>query len=247
MLNIGNYIESQYRAILTEINTEFVDLYNSIEHPKLKEVLATLHYQLVISFKTMNERLPTGEYTAHFWAEPSRELIKAIDIATGLQRTLKNSQYAFVIDKYYTELIAKCNEFLSSSGGSVLPAHMEKVDLYYTIPIFVSQNIITVGNTPESKSFELKLIGEGSYANVYKYKDSFYQKWFVLKRAKKNLSEKELIRFRREFEQMYELNSPYIVQVYCYNDVANEYIMEYMDCSLYQYIEKHNSDLGHTA
>ena len=35
---------------------------------------------------------------------------------------------------------------------------------------------------------------------------------------------------------MHEFNSPYIVEVYCYNDAENEYIMEFMDCTLDKYI-----------
>lgn len=42
------------------------------------------------------------------------------------------------------------------------------------------------------------------------------------------------------------LNSPYIIDVYRYDDINNEYIMELMDCSLDKYIEKHNTamDIG---
>jgi len=126
----------------------------------------------------MNERLPTGEYTAHFWAEPSRHLIKTIEIAIGLQRTLKNSKLAFDIDPYYADLIEKSQGFLSRSGGSNIPEHMDKVELYYTLPIFIMKNSVTVDSSSNKKTFELKFIGEGSYADVFKYKDSFYQKWF---------------------------------------------------------------------
>jgi len=48
----------------------------------------------------------------------------------------------------------------------------------------------------------LKFIGEGSYANVYKYKDPFYKNFFVVKRAKDNLNAKEIERFQREFNAM---------------------------------------------
>ena len=64
-----------------------------------------------------------------------------------------------------------------------------------------------------------------------------------MKRAKKELNEKELIRFKREFDQQHEFNSPYIAEVYRYNDADNEYIMEFMDCTLNKYIEKNNSKL----
>ncbi len=109
---------------------------------------------------------------------------------------------------------------------------MSKINLYYAIPIFKSASTINVNNTPNGFTFSLKLIGNGSYANVYKYKDSFYNKTFVLKRAKKELSEKEILRFKREFEEMSEFSSPYILEVYCYNEGQNEYVMEYMDFTL---------------
>lgn len=191
----------------------------------------------------MNERLPTNDYPAHFWADPSRDLVRAIEIATGLQRTLRESKYAFTFDPYYAELIKKCNGFLKRSGGSEIPVQMQKVELYYTVPIFIQQNSVIVDSYSEKKNFALKALGSGSYANVYKYKDIFYQKWFVLKRAKKELTPKELARFKREFEQMHEFNSPYIVEVYRYNEDKNEYIMEFMDCTLDKYIESNNGRL----
>lgn len=242
-MNIDNYIETQYRELQPNINMEYEDLYYGIDQSKLKEILATLHYIFLSSYKVMNERLPTAGNTAHFWAEPSRNLIKAIEIATGLQRTLKNSLSAFNFDPYYADLIKKSQGFLSNSGGSVIPEHMDKVELYYTVPIFIMQNSVTVDSVSHKKTYELKFIGEGSYADVFKYKDTFYQKWFVLKRAKKQLNNKESARFKREFEQMYEFNSPYIVEVYCYNDSENEYIMEFMDCTLDKYIKSNNSKL----
>ena len=81
-------------------------------------------------------------------------------------------------------------------------------------------------------------IGEGSYGLTYKYHDDFYDRDFVVKKAKKNLSEKELKRFRQEFEIMKSLNSPYIVDVYSYNDDNNSYIMEYMDFTLDKYLHE---------
>lgn len=96
----------------------------------------------------------------------------------------------------------------------------------------------------QSACYELKLIGEGSYAQVFKYNDTFYDHRFVLKRAKKDLTPKELHRFKREFEQMKGLNSPYIVEVYSYNEDNQEYLMEYMDCTLDMYMSKNNGKLS---
>ena len=89
----------------------------------------------------------------------------------------------------------------------------------------------------------LKPLGEGSYARVYRYTDEFYHKDFVLKRAKPDLDEKELARFKREFDEMHALNSPYVVEVYSFNDEQNEYTMELMDCTLEHFISKNNPSL----
>lgn len=243
-MNIENYIETQYRELQRlGFNAEYSDLYNNVEHKKLQEILMTLHYQLTELFRTMNERLPTNEYGAHFWAEPSRQLINVIEIVLGLFHNLKNTKYSFEIDQYYNDLISQCRDFLCSSGGSTLPSNMPKIDLYYIQPIFNMSNMVTVDNIQNSRTYKEKLIGTGSYANVYKYKDTFYNKNFVIKRAKKDLSEKELLRFKREFEEMRGFLSPYILEVYSYNDDKNEYIMEYMDYTLDDYIFKNNTKL----
>lgn len=243
-MNIENYIETQYRELQAKgFNAEFSELYNTVKHTKLHDVIMTLHFYLVSLFKTMNERLPTGESGAHFWAEPSRDLISIIEITLGLYNALKGTKYAFQIDEYYFDLIKECREFLSSSGGSALPPNMPKIDLYYIQPIFIMTQNITVKNTNTDVAYELKQIGEGSYANVYRYKDTFYNRNFVIKRAKKDLSDKEIERFKREFEEMRELSSPYILEVYRYDETRNEYIMEYMEHTLDSYVSKNNSNL----
>ena len=244
-MNIENYIESQYRELLScsQINAEYSDLYKSFRNQKLREILMTLHHDLVGLFRTMNERLPTGEHEAHFWAEPSRDLIKRIEIIFSLVSSLKETPLAFQIDPYYLDLLTRCRDFLSSSGGSSLPPNMAKVELYYTLPIFLPLSSITISHKQQDFTFDLKLIGNGSYANVYKYKDTFYNRPFILKRAKKELTDKEVARFKREFDVMNDLSSPYILEVYCYNPDKNEYIMEYMDYTLDGYIAAHNSTL----
>ena len=244
-MNIENYIESQYRELLScsQINAEYSDLYKSFRNQKLREILMTLHHDLVGLFKTMNERLPTGEHEAHFWAEPSRDLIKRIEIIFSLVSSLKETPLAFQIDPYYLDLLTRCRDFLSSSGGSSLPPNMAKVELYYRLPIFLPLSSITISHKQQDFTFDLKLIGSGSYANVYKYKDTFYNRPFILKRAKNELTDKEVARFKREFDVMNNLSSPYILEVYCYNPDKNEYIMEYMDYTLDGYIAAHNSTL----
>lgn len=243
-MNIENYIESQYRALVNDLNIEYIDQYSSFSNQKLKEIFSTIHHMCVINYKRMNDRLPTNDYRAHFWAEPSRDLIRAIESLRGLQRALKQTQYAFELDAYYENVITNSEKFLSSSGGSELPPNMEKVDIYYTIPILTLSNSINITTTQETHYANLKLIGEGSYANVFSFNDPFYNRKYVLKRAKKDLNAKELERFKQEFEEMNKLSSPYVVEVYRYEDDNNQYVMELMDYSLDKYYEKYNASLS---
>ena len=116
------------------------------------------------------------------------------------------------------------------------------MELYYTVPIFLPRNTIAIEN--QSTVSELQLIGEGSYALVYSYHDNYYAKTFSLKRARNNLTPKEFERFEREYEQMKKLSSPYVIEVFGYNKENNEYTMEFMDCSLDDYIKANNTKLS---
>jgi len=191
----------------------------------------------------MNKRLPTKDNTAHFWADPSRELILAIECIRKLQLKLKNSSYNFSITDEYKKVISKSEDFLSDSGGSTIPKFTPKVDLYYKIPIFNSLDSLEINHLNHKTMVDLKFIGEGSYAKVYKYKDPFYKKNIIIKRAKNNLNEKELKRFKIEFDSMKQFKSPYIVEVYKYDEDKNEYYMEFMDTTLEKYINNNNNKL----
>lgn len=240
-MNLLNYITGKYKELEElEINIEYIDLYAWAETKKLQEIFSTLHYYVIELYKSMNSRLPTGEYTAHYWAEPSRQLITVLGIISSMEAKLKKSKFEFITDEYYKGIFNKSKKFLQTSGGSEIPPHMQKVELYYEIPIFTSVNTVEIQDGVNSQ-YHLKPIGAGSYADVYKYFDENYEKNFVIKRAKKTLNEKELERFKLEFTQLKKLNSPYIVEVYKYNDKNNEYSMEYMDFSIQTFIDKNNT------
>lgn len=90
-------------------------------------------------------------------------------------------------------------------------------------------------------------IGEGSYTQVFKYFDDFYDKYFAVKRAKTDLDAKELERFYKEYEVMKSINSPYVLEVYRLDKNKNEYYMEFADFLLYDYILKNNQKLSFIA
>lgn len=155
------------------------------------------------------------------------------------RKGVKKDGYAFSVDPYYEQVITKSMEFLVKSGGSPIPPHMEKVVIYYTDPIFRKKDSVKIKSTSAEQQYaDLKQIGFGSYATVYSFFDKFYNRTFVLKRANSDLSSKEIERFKQEYEQMTRLSSPYIVEVYRYDGEKNEYIMEHMDFTLKEYIEK---------
>ena len=43
---------------------------------------------------------------------------------------------------------------------------------------------------------------------------------------------------------MKSLHSPYVIEVYAYNDTAHEYIMECMDETIYKFIQRKNTQLS---
>lgn len=240
---VDSYIENKLREINLYINDKYAYLYEDVYDNKMRIMFSTLHNLLIVNFKEMNSKLPTKNDTAHFWAESSRNLLFAIDTICEVQQNLEESDLAFDIDDYYKNLIEKAKGFLDSTNGSVIPSNMNKVNLYFTKPIFIKRDSISLNHIGKQSYSDLKLIGEGSYAKVFSYYDPVYDRKFVLKRAFDDLTDKEVKRFKQEFIQMHSLNSPYIVEVFKYDDKNKEYTMEFMDCSLFDYINKNNSSL----
>ncbi|WP_158560614.1 protein kinase family protein [Paenibacillus contaminans] len=101
-----------------------------------------------------------------------------------------------------------------------------------------------VKRSPNKEVFQTKLIGGGSYAQVFKYKDPYYNRWFALKRARVDLTPKELQRFKNEYEITRKFHSPYIIEAYNYNEEKNEYTLEYANGgTLADYIRVNNTKL----
>ena len=91
------------------------------------------------------------------------------------------------------------------------------------------------------------MVGSGSFAHVYSYVDPDYGIKFAVKRAKKDLDERDLQRFKQEFEVLKKLSFPYVVEVYRHDEAHNEYRLEYCDTTLRDYIATRNGKLGFAA
>lgn len=140
MSHFNNVIEAQYRKLTGGISNEYISLYNDVSSEKLKLVFSTLHANLIYLFDKMNLRLPTKDDGNYYWADESRGLIQTIEIIFQLYKSLSGSPFEFEIDPYYKDLFDSCKGFLQQYRGSTIPPHMEKVELYYTIPIFITVN-----------------------------------------------------------------------------------------------------------
>lgn len=226
-----------------EIHPKYRGLYSEVGNEELELLLTKLHSNITETFKAMNSRLPTKNSEAHFWAEESRILIMCIRVSEELHYGLQNTDYPIIIDNYYLELFEKCNNFLSPSGGSAIPKGMERVELYFKKKIFGFAEVIAVSHVTNIYNAKLRKHGEGSYALILRYRDDTYGKNFIVKRAKNNLSAKELERFKIEYDTLSQLDSPHIVEVFSYNENKNEYIMEFMDITLKKYIDENNGNL----
>lgn len=218
---------------------DYEHLYKGKFDDRLCQLSSSLHYQLVETLRILNDSINGGK---HFWADPSRDLIKVISLSNRFVNNLKNCGYNIKIVEYYDKIMERCNDFLSSSGGSSVPYDMMEVEIYYELPIFEVSDVVQLPNN-SSQKFQLKPVGDGSYATVFSYFDENYNKTFALKRASKIISPKDLDRFYLEFDTMKQLHSPYILEVYSIDKVKNEYVMEYANTTLLKYITTHNQKL----
>lgn len=202
-------------------------------------MFSVLHEQLNRHFESINDRART---TRHYWADNSRDLLALIDDIEKDIYSLKGAGIHVIIDEPYQDALERSQPWLSYSGGSAVPEDFEEIEIVKYDPVFTRPaETVVLANQPER--VQLKMVGSGSYANVYSYVDSEYDIKFAVKRAKRDISERDLVRFRREFEIMKRLRFPYVVEVYRYSDDKDEYRMEFCDGTLRAHVRQRNAAL----
>ncbi|WP_409333263.1 protein kinase family protein [Trujillonella humicola] len=209
------------------------------DDPDWGHMFAVLHKRLNQHFSDINGR---AKSTHHYWADASRDLLALIDEIENDLHTLKRCGVEVEFDNGYQDALDRCRPWLSPSGGSTVPEDFELIELIDYQPVFT----LLAASVKLKKGQEpvpLTMVGSGSYAHVYSYVDPDYDIKFAVKRAKKDLDERELARFKQEFDVTKRLSFPYVVQVFKYNDERHEYRMEYCDTTLRDYISKKNSTL----
>jgi eukaryotic-like serine/threonine-protein kinase len=202
-------------------------------------MFSVLHKGLNEHFDSINGR---ARSTRHYWADPSRDLITLIDeINTDLYE-LKRAGVDVTFNPTYQEALDRCEPWLSPSGGSAVPEDFEQIKIIKFEQVFTRQTD-SIRLVNRSETVKLTMVGEGSYAHVYSYVDPEYGIKFAIKRAKGDISERDLARFKQEFEVMKGLSFPYVVQVFRYDEDRNEYRMEFCEETLRDYVNKRNTKL----
>lgn len=199
----------------------------------IDEVLSLFHDLLNKHFVSINQQSKGNHY---YWAEPSRELITLRDDIHEFLGFLRKSSHAVELKKGYALALDVSEDWLSWSSGSTIPDDYAPVSIERYTPIFEKTGDTSISLKNSSTRVDLRSRGSGSFADVYSYKDPNYGIKFALKRGKKTLDERERERFKREFDLMKQIKSPYVLRVYKYDEKTLSYTMEYCDYTLHDYI-----------
>ncbi|TFD28664.1 protein kinase family protein [Cryobacterium lyxosi] len=230
---------ARYASEFDTASPEYESLYEGYPS-QLGGVFATLQEQLNEHFKFMNSKMRMGR---HFNAEDSRQLLQLIKSINEMRRDLKRARVQMALREDYAKLLDTCRAFLLSSGGSPIPDDMSEIDTERFEPIFGTTEWApksAVAPAPQ----QLVLVGEGSFGFVHRYVDDTYGIRVAVKSAKPGIADRDLVRFRKEFEVMKELDFPYIVRAYAYDATRESFTMEFCDETLGNYIQRVNQTLS---
>lgn len=228
-------LRQKYAGIPT--SNAFLRLYESNIHFGL--IFASLHERLNEHFEGINDRADT---THHYWADPSRDMIALIKEIDEVLGSLKYANVEVNFSEEYRAAIESCKPWLKRSGGSAVPEDFEQIRIIKYEPVFTLSDA-AIRLKKRGTDVQLQMIGEGSYAKVFSFIDPDYGIKFAIKRANKDLTERDLYRFQQEFNILKRLSFPYVVEVYQYDETRHEYKMEFCETTLRGYIKRRNSKL----
>lgn len=230
--------ELKEKIDISTINDKYLKIYEDVDL-NLKEIFAYYHERLNFLFSAMNKRSKSNHY---FLADDSRELLSIIETLKDYQELLKNSKYNFYLIDSYKKHLDYSLTFLREYRGSEIPEDYVEIDLIKYEPIFELNNTVSVKSLKSKNNFNLIMVGSGAYADVYKYKDEFYNTLFAYKKLKKESNSKEVERFKKEYKFLNEIDNPNILKAFCYLEEKNAYVMEYCDFTLKKYYDLYNGN-----
>ncbi|ASD21715.1 serine/threonine protein kinase [Cryobacterium sp. LW097] len=232
---VMNDLRNTYVGI--PIADAFTRLYSAEVEP-IRSVFASFHERANGLFLFLNSKMDRGR---HFNAEQSRTLMELTREIEEVRSTLSRISISMELREDYKTVLEDCAAFLVGSGGSAIPDGFGVVALERYEPVFSTQTAAMVPPVQRNPP-ELRMVGEGAFAIVHKYKDDHYGFRVAVKVAKKGIGDRDLERFQSEYEIMKALSFPYIVQVYGYDATSNSYSMEFCEATLGGYIAKHNGN-----
>lgn len=107
-----NGIVSIERDYISYFGKEFVidyeHLYKEWLDDRLSRLCSSLHHQLVEVLRILNDSINGGK---HFWADSSKDLIKAISLSNRFVNKLKDSGENIVIVEYYNKVLKNTMTF----------------------------------------------------------------------------------------------------------------------------------------
>ena len=210
------------------------------DEARFGRIFANLQERLNTHFEAINGRVNTTKY---YWADSSRDLLALIEEVPESLFVLQQAGVEVRFSPEYQAEIERCKPWLANFRGSTVPDDFTPIKVIKYSPVFVRPDA-TVRLRKNGSNQSLHLVGEGSYAKVFSFEDPDYGIKFALKRAKSDLPERDLYRFREEFRILKSLSHPYLVEVYQYDEARNEYKMEFCDETLRHFIGRRNASLG---
>jgi tRNA A-37 threonylcarbamoyl transferase component Bud32 len=222
----------------TPSSEAFTRLYT--DDAQFGHIFASLHERLNHHFDSINGR---AKATKHYWADSSRDMLALIEELDDALGSLKIAGFDVVFAADYRAAVDRCKPWLSMTYGSTVPDDFKQIRLIKYQAVFIRPET-TVRLKKRESAVQLEMVGEGSYATVFSYIDPDYGIKFAVKRAKKDIADSDLHRFKQEFEVLKRLSFPYVVEVYMYDETRNEYKMEYCDETLRDYVAKRNNRLS---
>lgn len=224
-----------------EIGKNFINLYQESYAEEYVTIFSFLHQEFNKSFDFMNNK---RWYNWHFNADDSRYLIWLIRFLKEIQDLLKKEWVWIIVSKDYQDYIDFSKTFLSPSWWSSIPKDWIQIIVQKYDPIFSLDNTRVELPNSMNKIVKKDMIGEWAFAFVYKYRDEFYNKYFAIKKLKKDVTEKEGERFFQEFDIMSKIKFPYILEVFNFDKENRQYFMEFCDFTLEKYIKLNNFSLN---
>ncbi|MUL85043.1 MULTISPECIES: protein kinase family protein [unclassified Mycolicibacterium] len=241
--------ERRLDRVLRKYNDELIDedylgmyITPSFAPDSLERAFASIHARLDIELDFMNQKARSGgpfSGGGHFNAENSRRLIDLIDEFAELKLALEKAGKSLTAVPEYQRVLDGAKAWLVPSGGSPIPEGFTPVLVEKYDAVFGLADAAVV--LADHSKVSLTVVGEGAFAMVHKFVDPNYDIPFARKKLKRNASDRDSERFRREYEIMKGLDFPHILRVYRYNEADNSYTMEFCESTLEEYVKRRNN------